>query len=199
MSEQISDYSAALNLLLSASSRTAVEKCLHLTFVSLNEPSPQTLAQALTDILSIQDINAALQLASALTECIEVALGAGSIEPLGPFFAERAANLDSQLRTLLGKIIQMNLTAWSSASSALRVSLPRLMGHSWAVHQQSSSSAVSNMQVPTVLVRIKVQDQPSQIGKMPEVRNEDLELSREALETMLEGFGRIRDQLNTFK
>lgn len=194
-----SDLSEAFNLMLGAPSRTAVEKCLHLTFLSLNEPSPQVLAQALAEILSIQDSQAALQLGAALTECVLEALRAGSIEVLGPYFAERSPTLDKSLRTLLGKTVQANLLNWSSAGNATRVSLPKLVGHSWAVHQQSASSAVSSMQVPAVLVRIKVQDQPSEVGKMPEVRNEDLELSREALETMLEGFGRIRDQLSSFK
>ena len=43
-----------------------------------------------------------------------------------------------------------------------------------------------------------MEDQPKEVGKLPEVQNVDFELSKEALETMLDGFGKIKAQLSNF-
>jgi hypothetical protein len=53
------------------------------------------------------------------------------------------------------------------------------------------------MAVPSVLVDLKVQDQPTSTGQMPSARHVEFELSKEALQTMLDGLGRIRDQLGS--
>lgn len=84
-------------------------------------------------------------------------------------------------------------------SAAARVSLPQLIDHSWAVHQQSASSSVATMNVPAVVVRLKVREQPDSAIAIPEVKNLDMELSKESLDTMLEGFNKIRDQLSAMK
>lgn len=51
------------------------------------------------------------------------------------------------------------------------------------------------MQIPAVLMTLKVENTPSQALKMPETTQLQFELSREALGTMIDGLGKIRDQL----
>jgi len=201
MSGFTADLSATFNLLLAATSKAQVEKCLNLSVAALREPSREELASGLQEVLPLEGHSSKvpLQLAGALCECLEEALAAGSIETLGDFFLQRSPDIDPKLRTLLGKTIQANLLAWSSVSAASRVSLPRLMDHSWAVNQQSASSSVASMNVPSVLVRLKVQGQPENTATIPEVSNLDMELSKESLDTMLEGFAKIRDQLAGLK
>ena len=138
-----------------------------------------------------------MMLADALGQCISEAIAVGSIDTLGNFFIQRSPTIDNKLKILVGKTIQANLLTWSSVSAITRVSLPRLMDHSWSVHQQSSSSSVNQMNVPSVLVRLKVQNQQSDTDNIPSIDNIDMELSKESLETMLEGFGKIRDQLSS--
>ena len=195
------DLSESFNLMLAAPSKGAVEKCLNLTVASVNEPTRDDLAASLKDILSLEDHGAKvpLLLAEALHECISEAIAVGSIETLGDFFTQRSPSIDPKLKTLLGKTIQSKLLAWSSASSYSRVSLPKLMDHSWSVHQQSASSSVASMNVNSVLVRLKVQGQPENTQTIPVVKNMDMELSKESLDTMLEGFSKIRDQLASMK
>mmetsp|Transcript_20719 Transcript_20719/g.26819 ORF Transcript_20719/g.26819 Transcript_20719/m.26819 type:complete len:84 (-) Transcript_20719:7-258(-) len=53
----------------------------------------------------------------------------------------------------------------------------------------------TSMGQPSVAVDLKVRDQPSRQGIQPETRLESFEMSPGVLEVMLEGFGRIRDQL----
>lgn len=46
-----------------------------------------------------------------------------------------------------------------------------------------------------VAVDLQVRDQPSQVGVEPSTHHETFEMSQGVLEAMLEGLGRIRDQL----
>ena len=55
------------------------------------------------------------------------------------------------------------------------------------------------MQVPTVLMSLTVESLPTSTTAMPDTQQIKFELSREALETMIDGFGKIRDQLNSMK
>ncbi len=52
------------------------------------------------------------------------------------------------------------------------------------------------MQRPSVIVALNVEDQPTNINEMPNMRTVEFELSREALETVIDGLGKIRDQLS---
>ena len=52
------------------------------------------------------------------------------------------------------------------------------------------------MYVPTVLVKLKVQDQPKEEGSFAGVTSVDFEMSREALASLLDGLGKIKQQLD---
>ena len=51
------------------------------------------------------------------------------------------------------------------------------------------------MNVPTMMMRLEVEEAPSNINFMAPVRSVDVELSRESLQAMVDGLGKIRDQL----
>ena len=76
-----------------------------------------------------------------------------------------------------------------------RPSLPSYVGVDWRVDVKTSSDRVARMSVPSLLVDLKVADQPSSTATVPHARHVEFELSKEALKTMLDGLGRIRDQL----
>ena len=67
----------------------------------------------------------------------------------------------------------------------------------WRGDVKTASDQVLRMQVPSVLVNLRVEDQPAATDLVPSIRNVDFELSKEALQTMLDGLGRIRDQLSS--
>ena len=186
---------APLNLLLKATSRAQVEKCCSLVFVSRFETSPDC-AEALGGILDIECQAECESLKVALLECIQVSLASGSVEALAELFQEKGGEVDSKLRSLVGKIVEARLPGWREAASINRVSMARLLDHNWALHMQRSSSQVAAMNVPSVLVQLKVEEQANRVGEMPKVSNVDFELSREALATMLDGLGKIKSQLS---
>ena len=93
------------------------------------------------------------------------------------------------------QILISQLSEWREASVLQRPSLPRYVGVDWRVDMKTASDRVSRMSVPTVLVDLKILDQPSSVDTVPSARHVEFELSKEALQTMLDGLGRIRDQL----
>lgn len=52
------------------------------------------------------------------------------------------------------------------------------------------------MQKPSVIVALNVEDQASSAHELPATRTVEFELNREALETVIDGLGKIRDQLS---
>ena len=55
---------------------------------------------------------------------------------------------------------------------------------------------IASMQKPSVIVALNIEDQPSSSGELPDVRKVEFEMNREALETVIDGLGKIRDQLS---
>ena len=85
-----------------------------------------------------------------------------------------------------------------SVSNANRpqVSLPRLEDVDWRIDIKSASEK-GRMSVPTVLVQMNIQKNKTKVDAPDETEKVIFEVGRAELETMLEGLGRIRDQLNT--
>jgi hypothetical protein len=55
---------------------------------------------------------------------------------------------------------------------------------------------IANMQRPSVIVALNIEDQPTSTRELPSTRTVEFEMNREALETVIDGLGRIRDQLS---
>ncbi len=55
------------------------------------------------------------------------------------------------------------------------------------------------MNVPSVLLELAVERQPTRTDEVPGTEKVAMELSRETLETLLDGLGKIRDQLSAMK
>ncbi len=55
---------------------------------------------------------------------------------------------------------------------------------------------ISSMHAPSVIMALTVEDSPSRSDELPDCQTIDFELSREALETVIDGLGKIRDQLS---
>ena len=54
---------------------------------------------------------------------------------------------------------------------------------------------INVLNIPSVIVSLSIEDQETHMDSMPSTRPYQFELSKESLDTMIEGFGRIRDQL----
>jgi hypothetical protein len=84
----------------------------------------------------------------------------------------------------------------SITGPANQVSIPRLAGVDWRIDVKTASDSLTRMAVPTCLVELQVQGCPERRGELPAVRHLAFEMNREALGAMLDGLGKIRDQLS---
>jgi len=105
----------------------------------------------------------------------------------------------AQLKSLLSKVIGSHVAEWRESSMSNVISPAKLIDFDWRVDTKTSSNHLSRMAVPTVLVEMKLQENPTKVGIMPGVKNVQFELSKEALATMLDGLTKIRDQLGSIK
>ncbi|NXJ92876.1 COMD9 protein, partial [Corythaixoides concolor] len=184
---------AALQSLLKAPSRDAVRQLCQECFSS-PPAGLGPLAQRACLSLSAGP-EEAQQLVSALHNLTRhvVYCGLARAEDILSLFPE---NFHQNLKNLLTKIILENISAWRNEAQASQISLPRLVDMDWRVDIKMSSDNISRTAVPTCLLQLKIQEDAALCGNNPVVSALTVELSKETLDTMLEGLGRIRDQLS---
>ncbi|NWH57414.1 COMD9 protein, partial [Geococcyx californianus] len=184
---------AALQSLLKAPSRDAVRQLCQECFSS-PRAGLGPLAQRASPGFAVS-LGEAEQLVSALHNLTRhvVYHGLTKAEEILSLFPE---NFHQNLKNLLTKIILENISAWRNEAQASQISLPQLVDMDWRVDIKTSSDSISRMAVPTCLLQLKIQEDVTLCGNSPVVSALTLELSKETLDTMLEGLGRIRDQLS---
>ncbi|XP_029910028.1 COMM domain-containing protein 9 [Myripristis murdjan] len=183
-----SEHFSSLQLLLKAPSKDAVrEVCVQ----SHRAPS-RRLAETTAATLSISPAQAA-QLVQSLHFLSHHVLfhNLSSPEQILALFPE---SFHSSLKNLLTKILLEHGPTWRTEALSNQISLPQLKELDWRVDMVTSSDSVSRMAVPTCLVQIKMEESGPAAGEC--VSSMMVELSRESLDTILDGLGRIRDQLS---
>ncbi|XP_071398284.1 COMM domain-containing protein 9 [Centroberyx affinis] len=183
-----SEHFSSLQLLLKAPSKEAVrEVCVQ----SHRAPS-RRLADSTAAALSIPAAQAA-QLVQALHLLSHHILfhNLSSPDQILALFPE---SFHSSLKNLLTKILLEHCPTWRTEALSNPISLPQLKELDWRVDMVTGSDSVSRMAVPTCLVQIKTEE--SCATGSESVSSVTVELSRESLDTILDGLGRIRDQLS---
>eukprot|EP01028_Stygiella_incarcerata_P002381 TRINITY_DN1444_c2_g1_i1.p1 TRINITY_DN1444_c2_g1~~TRINITY_DN1444_c2_g1_i1.p1 ORF type:complete len:184 (-),score=47.93 TRINITY_DN1444_c2_g1_i1:104-655(-) len=99
------------------------------------------------------------------------------------------SDFHQDLKKLLCIVISRRFEEWNTADLKKIVSIPRLEDMEWTVTVPSASSEVAKISYPSILLHLKLKD-----GEKSE--DVEFELSKEALQTMLSGLGRIREQLS---
>ena len=97
----------------------------------------------------------------------------------------------------ISKGIAGKLDAWKEAIGANRISYPKLVDVDWNMHIKRSSSQVRNMMVPTVVLSLQIEDQPRHVNTLPSTTVLPIELNHGAVDTILEGLNKIKEQLNS--
>nr|XP_057931858.1 COMM domain-containing protein 9 [Doryrhamphus excisus] len=184
-----SEHFDNLQLLLKAPSKDAVKDVCMASHRGLNRP----LTQSTANTLSIPEAQAAqlVQSLHVLSQHV-VFHNLSSPEQILHLFPE---SFHSSLKNLLTKILLENSAAWKTEAVSNQISLPQLKQLDWRVDMVTSSDSVSRMCIPTCLVQFKTENPCSSEGSQS-VTVETVELSRETVDTMLDGLGRIRDQLS---
>ncbi|KAI1904030.1 hypothetical protein AGOR_G00001490 [Albula goreensis] len=186
------EHFASLQLLLKAPSKDAVRQLCEDSFPS-GAPDSQRLAESAAGTLSVSAVEAQ-QLLRALHTLSHHILFHGLTAP-EQILALFPDTFHSSLKNLITKILLEHSPTWRNEALASQISLPQLVDMDWRVDMKTASDSVSRMAVPTCLMHMKVQD-PLASGCGDPVSTVTVELSRETLDTMLDGLGRIRDQLS---
>jgi hypothetical protein len=185
-----------LRHLLKAPSKKAVEELLMIAFryrTARSGELPAKIVSGTAAGLKITE-DEARELLGSLVKLVRRALYEGTdAESVLAVFPE---GFHPKLAALLTQTIVAFLPQWRSEMSSSLVSLPRLQEIDWRIDVKSASEK-GRMKVPTLLVKLQVEKPPTRVGQEKETQNVTFELDRATLETMLDGMGRIRDQLNT--
>ncbi|XP_025084933.1 COMM domain-containing protein 9-like isoform X2 [Pomacea canaliculata] len=78
---------------------------------------------------------------------------------------------------------------------ASAISLPKLVDFDWRVDVKTSSDAVARMSVPTCILNLQMEGNLEGRDSQTEWQSVNVELSKETLDTMLDGLSKIREQL----
>jgi len=87
------------------------------------------------------------------------------------------------------------ITVWRTQTVSSSVAPPRLADFDWRVDTKVSADVLSHMSIPTLLVNMNIQEQPTTKGQMPGEKNVQFELDQDSLATLLDGLEKIKDQL----
>ncbi|XP_077452223.1 COMM domain-containing protein 9 [Stigmatopora argus] len=176
---------ANLQLLLKAPSKELVKE---LCAQSYEEPSAASIRKAAAALV-VPEAQASQLLRSLRALSAHVVFhNLNAAERIVQIFPD---NFHASLKNLLAKILLENSIAWKTDAIRSQASLPRLKSTDWRVDMVSGSDALSRTCVPTCLVRFETEE-----AGRDSVSVATVELSRESLDTMLDGLGRIRDQLS---
>ncbi|XP_041366565.1 COMM domain-containing protein 9-like [Gigantopelta aegis] len=187
-----------LSLLLKASSKDHVSTVCQDAFLCRNKTVEQLLESTIKSTSENFDVtkNQSRQLLHSLGCLLKLAIFHGSQEPksIASLFP---GEFHKNLRDLLTKIIIDNMDTWKSQSANNLVSLPKMVDFDWRVDVKTSSDAVSRMSVPTCILNVQVQKTPESIHSDSTTESINVELSKETLDTMLDGLSKIREQLSS--
>ncbi|GAA6073030.1 COMM domain-containing protein 9 [Tachysurus ichikawai] len=186
------EHFSSLNLLLKAPSKDVVRQICTDSFTTRVHES-QSVIDSTAHALSVSSTEAMQVLAAFHTLSHHVVFhnftATEQIQSLFP------ATFHSNLKNLITKILLEQSATWRNEALSSQISLPKLEDLEWRVDMKMASDSVSRMAVPTCILHMKIQDRGS-VSSSKSESSVTVELSKETLDTMLDGLGRIRDQLS---
>ncbi|XP_061173319.1 COMM domain-containing protein 9-like [Saccostrea echinata] len=184
----------ALELLMKAPSKDQVVKVCNDVYLT-SSPISDVLVSSVCDVLGTRP-NQTKQMMESLSSLLKTIIfhGYSEAQEIQSLFPK---DFHKNLRDLIAKIALENMNNWKNHSISNQVSLPRLVDFDWRVDTKMASDSVSRMSVPTCIIQMKVQENQTEVGRVPEINNVNVELSKETLDTMLDGLSKIRDQLSS--
>ena len=108
-------------------------------------------------------------------------------------------DIDGKLKKLIAKILKNRLSIWREVASNQCIALPKLVDFDWRLDFKSSADGLSVMAKPSAMLNLTIRQQPEREHEMPNIKNVDFEMDRETLDVVVDGLGKIRDQLSRIK
>ncbi|KAJ5071985.1 comm domain-containing protein [Anaeramoeba ignava] len=190
-------FNSLLSLLKAPSESfvTQVLECFFSAKLDATKPSfySEIISQLQLDESQFQDLYSTVN--SLITEAIYLSFDTAENIQKNLF----PQDFHAKLKLLLSKIIAENLPSWKNRAFSKRITLPKLVDFDWSLNIISSSQKSSHSSIPTILLELKIQDPPTKTDLMPNVRTIHVELTRESLGAVLDGLGKINEQLTSVK
>ncbi|CAJ0932008.1 unnamed protein product [Ranitomeya imitator] len=182
---------SSLQLLLKASSKDAVQKLCRDSFPRSAVGSVQMVGSVSSSLsVTAEEASQVIQAVHSLTRHL-VYRGLTSAEQISSVFPD---DFHQNLKNLLTKIILENISSFMDdiTSDLIIVSLIATSGRYGLEggHQDLVRLRQNGWRYPPI------QEDPGLCGLEPATSSLTMELSKETLDTMLDGLGRIRDQLS---
>lgn len=183
------DFNSLLYLLKATSKQYVNDLCRD-SFLCQDHP-PKHLVIKTAENLTIEQTDA-LKLLTSLSSLTKLAIfhNCSSPEMAASLFP---AEFHKSLKELLVKIITEKFHQWEAETVDNMVSLPRLKNFGWRVDMKMASSDIARINAVSCILQLAVEDS---LCDSERVSNVNVELSKETLDAMLHGLGRIRDQLS---
>jgi len=163
--------------------------CFRLQFEGLNSLRLEQWGRTLT--IQTQQAN---QLFVSLTCLLRLCVynGLSSADEISSLFP---ADFPRGLKQRLSNLIASNSQNFREQMANNTTAPPKLVDFDWRVDLKTSSGHLSRMRVPTIFLSLSLENQPQVLGCVPDRQHFQLELSKQALGTMLTGLEKIREQL----
>jgi len=110
--------------------------------------------------------------------------------------AKFLGDLPSEVIKTVTTIVVHYLPEWKTKVISEQVSLPKLQSIDWRMDIKGGSDQINRMNVPTVIVDMKVDGVQKNIADPPSTRSIVFELSKDDLEIVLGGLDQIKKQLD---
>lgn len=179
-----------LMILLKAGSKDIVYQICHKVMERLpKETAYQALTLKFNDLLNITS-EESIQLYTALSLLMKKALSMQAPD-VSQIFSIFPSDFQKNLRNLLTKIIVENFEEIKSCTMGNTVSLPQLVDFDWRVNVTASSNSFSQMNLPTCLLQLQMQESQKSITET-EV---NIELTKETLDMMIDEISKIQTQV----
>ncbi|KCV72928.1 hypothetical protein H696_00491 [Fonticula alba] len=108
-------------------------------------------------------------------------------------------SLPVELRQFVAAAISHSIPEWKDILAGQEITHPRLVASSMKVHVKTASSVAASLSEPVVIAQLDIQPTPeSDLALDVPVRKVVFEMDKDTLGSLLDGFGRLREQLSAF-
>eukprot|EP00743_Colponemidia_sp_Colp-15_P008677 GILK01009446.1.p1 GENE.GILK01009446.1~~GILK01009446.1.p1 ORF type:complete len:200 (-),score=37.00 GILK01009446.1:59-658(-) len=158
--------------------------------LAANKLSPRQ--EAILAPLEIEE-ERGLQLLSALRTMIKITLQRSPAKE--EFKSSFPSEFNEKAKRIIADVMFDLLPAWRDSCVNYQISLPKLRNIDWRVDVKVASNEAAKLTVPMAVMSLEVEKQSEHRNQIPETSIVTFEMSKEALQTMLDGLGEIREQL----
>jgi len=186
---------AHLSLLLHAPSKDFVTELFQTSFTCGEAAVPPTINAKCAEAMDIT-VEQSMQMFSSIGALIKKVVF-NSVSSKEELLAIIPVILHDKLKKLIASVFGANLKTWRAQAANSQLSLPQLKEFDWRIDIKTSADTVTRMSVPTALVQMKIQDLPTSVNEMATLQSVTFEVTKDTIETMLDGMGKILEQMDS--